>query len=138
MNNTFTINSNTVELATSYESLVDNINQSVSGIVANLNSNNTITLSNTSGASIIVAGTGSSDVGFTNGTYTGFVSLKNVDGSKVSIEAGNEVNGYTDGLGDINDVNALGFNEQSVAGNVETAAVSGTKLGANEILINDV
>ena len=138
MNNTFTINSNTVELATSYESLVDNINQSVSGIVANLNSDNTITLSNTSGASIIVAGTGSSDVGFTNGTYTGFVSLKNVDGSKVSIEAGNEVNGYTDGLGDINDVNALGFNEQSVAGNVETAAVSGTKLGANEILINDV
>ncbi len=138
MNNTFTINSNTVELATSYESLVDNINQSVSGIVANLNSNNTITLSNTSGASIIVAGTGSSDVGFTNGTYTGFVSLKNVDGSKVSIEAGNEVNGYTDGLGDINDVNALGFNEQSVPGNVETAAVSGTKLGANEILINDV
>ena len=138
MNNTFTINSNTVELATSYESLVDNINQSVSGIVANLNSDNTITLSNTTGSSIIVAGTGSSDVGFTNGTYTGFVSLKNVDGSKVSIEAGNEVNGYTDGLGDINDVNALGFNEQSVPGNVETAAVSGTKLGANEILINDV
>ena len=138
MNNTFTINSNTVELATSYESLVDNINQSVSGIVANLNSDNTITLSNTTGSSIIVAGTGSSDVGFTNGTYTGFVSLKNVDGSKVSIEAGNEVNGYTDGLGDINDVNALGFNEQSIAGNVETAAVSGTKLGANEILINDV
>ena len=107
MNNTFTINSNTVELATSYEGLVDNINQAVSGVVANLNSDNTITLSNTTGSSIIVAGTGSSDVGFTNGTYTGFVSLKNVDGSKVSIEAGNEINGYTDGLGTIGDVNPL-------------------------------
>ena len=138
MTNTFTINSNTVELATSYEGLVDNINQAVSGVVADLNGDNTITLSNTTGSSIIVAGTGSSDVGFTNGTYTGFVSLKNVDGTNVSIEAGNEVNGYTDGLGTIGDVNSLGFNEQSVPGKLETASVSGTRLAANEIKINDI
>ena len=63
-------------VALAYEGLVDNINQAVSGVVANLNSDNTITLSNTTGSSIIVAGTGSSDVGFTNGTFTGFVSLQ--------------------------------------------------------------
>jgi flagellin len=138
MDNTFTINGDTVELATSYESLVSNINQAVSGINATLNSNNTVTLSNTTGSSIVIASSGSSDVGFTNGTYTGFLSLKNVDGSKVTIEASNEVNGYTDGLGTIADVNSIGFNEQSVAGSVETATVSGTSLSANEIKINDV
>jgi flagellin len=138
MDNTFTINGDTVELATSYETLVANINQAVSGINAKLNSDNTVTLSNTTGASIIVAGTGSSDVGFTNGTYTGFVSLVNIDGSSLTLEANNEVNGYTDGLGTIADVNALGFNEQSVANAIETATVSGTALSANEIKINDV
>jgi len=138
MDATFTINGDTVALATSYDSLVSNINQAVSGVNATLNTDNTVTLSNTTGSSVIIAGTGSSDVGFTNGTYTGFLSLKNVDGSKVTIEASTEVNGYTDGLGTIADVNAIGFNEQSVAGSVETATVSGTKLSANEIKINDV
>jgi len=138
MDNTFTINGDTVELATSYETLAANINQAVSGVNATLNADNTISLSNTTGASIIVAGTGSTDVGLTNGTYNGFVSLKNIDGSKLTLEAGNEVNGYTDGLGTIADVNAIGFNEQSVSGAIETATVSGTALAANEIKINDV
>ena len=138
MDATFTINGDTVALSTSYEGLVNNINQAVSGVNASLNADNTVTLANTTGESIIVAGTGSSDVGFANGTYTGFLSLSNVDGSKVTIEAANEVNGYTNGLGDIADVNSIGFNEQSVAGTIESATVSGTKLDANEIEINNV
>jgi len=138
MDTTFTINGDTVELATSYETLVSNINQSVSGVNASLNVDNTVTLANTNGASIIVAGTGASDVGFATGTYTGFISLSNIDGSKVTIEAGNEVNGYNNGLGTIADVNQLGFNEQSAAGKIESATVSSTALSANEIKINDV
>ena len=115
-----------------------NINEAVSGINAALNADNTITLSNKTGEAIIIAGSAASDVGFTAGTYTGFVSLKNLDGSAVRIEAGSEVNGYADGLGTIGDVNSLGFNETSSGSILETDTVSGTALSANEIKINDV
>ena len=138
MSATFTINSDTVELATSYEGVVTNINQSVSGINATLNSDNTISLSNTTGEAIVIAGSSSSDVGFTAGTYTGFVSLTNIDGSAVKIEAGSSTNGYTSGQGTIADVAALGFNELSDGKTIETDTVSGTTLSANEMKINDV
>ncbi len=138
MGSTFTINGDTVELATSYAGLVSNINQSVSGINAELNGDNTITLSNTTGSAIVIAGSSASDVGFTAGTYTGFVSLTNIDGSAVKIEAGSEKNGYSNGLGTIADLAALGFNEISDGKTIETDTVSGTALSANEMKINDV
>ena len=98
MSATFTINGDTVALATSYETLAANINQSVSGINATLNPDNTITLANTTGEAIVIAGSSSADVGFTAGTYTGFVSLTNIDGTHVKIEAGSEKNGYNNGM----------------------------------------
>tara|TARA_B100001093_G_scaffold392449_1_gene378951 strand:- start:3018 stop:5759 length:2742 start_codon:yes stop_codon:yes gene_type:complete len=137
----FTINGDTVETASSYAGLVSNINESVSGVRAALNSNNTITLSNTTGDDIIIgsSATNAQSVGFGPlVTYTGFVSLENIDGSEVTIEAGSVENGYTGGAGTIADVNSLGFNEFSVAGKLETATVSGTALSANEFKINDV
>ena len=138
MSATFTINTDTVELATSYSGLVSNINQSVSGVNATLNSDNTITLANTTGEAIVIAGSSSADVGFTAGTYAGMVTLTNLDGSDVKIEAGSAKNGYTGGLGTIADVNALGFNELSDGKTVETNTVSGTALSANEVKINNV
>ena len=135
---TFTINGDTVAIATSYADLTAKINEAVSGINASLNADNSITLSNKTGEAIVIAGSASSDVGFTAGTYTGFVSLKNLDGSNVRIEAGSEVNGYANGLGTIGDVNAIGFNETSTGAVLETDTVSGTALTANEIKINDV
>ena len=78
---TFTINGDTVAIATSYADLTAKINEAVSGINASLNADNSITLSNKTGEAIVIAGSASSDVGFTAGTYTGFVSLKNLDGS---------------------------------------------------------
>ena len=138
MSSTFTINGDTVALATSYSGLTANINEAVSGINASLNADNTITLSNKTGEGIVIAGGSSSDVGFTAGTFSGFVSLKNLDSSVVKIEAGSENNGYNNGLGTIADVNAIGFNETSSTGALKTAAVSGTALSANEIKINDV
>ncbi len=137
MSQTFTINDLTVALASSYAELTDNINEAVSGIEAKLNSDNTITLSNTTGADIEM-GANASTVGFTQGTYTGFVELKNLDGSGVTIEAGSATNGYTNGTGTFADVNALGFNEFSKAGVLEGNTVSGTALVANELKINDV
>ena len=139
---TFTINGDTVALATSYNKLVENINEAVSGIVAVLNSDNTITLSNKTGSEIVIAEgsgtTGAADVGFTAGTYTGMISLENNDGSKVRIEAGNSANGYAKGLGTIADVNALGFNESSDGNVVESAVVSGAAIVADELSLNDV
>ena len=138
MSATFTVNTDTVELATSYSGLVSNINQSVSGVNATLNADNTITLANTTGEAIVIAGTSSADVGFTAGTYAGMVTLTNLDSSNVKIEAGSAKNGYTGGLGTLADVNALGFNELSDGKTVETNTVSGTALSANEVKINDV
>tara|TARA_E500000178_G_scaffold43335_1_gene38757 strand:- start:116 stop:3148 length:3033 start_codon:yes stop_codon:yes gene_type:complete len=135
---TFTVNGDTVAIATSYADLTAKINEAVSGINASLNADNSITLSNKTGEAIVIAGSASADVGFTAGTYTGFVSLKNLDGSNVRIEAGSEVNGYANGLGTIGDLNALGFNENSTGAKLETDTVSGTALIANEIKINDV
>ena len=138
----FTINSNTVELASSYAGLVDNITESVSGVKAVLNGDNTITLSNTDGSEIVIAettgNTGAADVGFTAGTYTGMFSLKNLDGSTVKVEAGNEPNGYTGGLGTIADVHGFGLNEVTSSGVVQTDVVNGKALVADELLINDV
>ena len=138
----FTINSNTVELASSYAELVDNITESVSGVKAVLNGDNTVTLSNTDGSEIVIAettgNTGAADVGFTAGTYTGMFSLKNIDGSTVKVEAGNEPNGYTGGLGTISDVHGFGLNEVTAAGVVQTDIVSGDALVADELLINGV
>ena len=137
MTQTFTINSATVALASSLSGLVDNINESVSGIEASLNADNTFTLKNTTGNDIIVA-SNSAAIGLTAGTYTGFIELSNLDGSGVRIEAETVENGYASGSGTIADVQLLGFNEFSAAGELESDAVSGTALSANEIKINDV
>lgn len=137
MTQTFTINGETVNLASSLSGLVNNINESVSGITAIENADNTITLANTTGDDIIIA-SNSASVGFTAGTYTGFLDVKNLDGSGVSIEAGSVENGYTGGTGTIDDLKAFGLNETSVANVVESDTVSGTALSANEVKINGV
>jgi flagellin len=135
MTQTFTVNGETVSLASSLAGLVTNINEAVSGVTAIQNADNTITLSNTTGDDIIIA-SNSAAVGFTAGTYSGFLDISNLDGSGVRIEAGSVANGYTGGTGTIDDVKAFGFNESSVAGVVESDTVSGTALTANEVKIN--
>jgi len=130
----------TIAIASSYQGVVDNINETVSGLKAHLNADNTITLSNKTGAQFNISNSqGATDLGFTaNSTYNGFVSLENIDGSAVKIEAGSVKNGYTGGVGTIADVQSLGFNENSSGKNIETDVVSGTALAANELKINDV
>jgi flagellin len=134
----FTLNSETVALASSYTELVGNINEAVSGVTAVLNQDNTITISNTTGDDILV--NGGADVGFGGSSvvYTGMLDIKNLDGTGVQIEAGSVTNGYTSGAGTIADLHAIGFNEFSTAGVLETDTVSGTALSANQMKINDV
>ena len=77
MSNTFTINSDTISIQTSLANLVTEINQAASGVTALLNSDNSITLSNTTGNDIVIAGNAPSDAGFTSGTYLGYLKLTN-------------------------------------------------------------
>ena len=146
MSTTFSVNSATINIATSYTELVSNINEAASGINATLNQDNTITLSNDDGDDIVLAaissGAGITDVGFTADTYSGFISIKNLDGSAVKIEAGSIKNGYGDtttvATGNHTDLETWGFME--VENNViESGIVSSTALTvAHDLQINDV
>ena len=146
MSGVFVVNDATVALASSYSELVDNINEAASGLTATLNVDNTITLANTDGDDIVLAagaaGSGLTDVGFTALTYTGFISLTNLNGSPVQIEAGNVANGYGDtttvATGTHSDLETFGFVE--VKDNVmESGIVTSTALTlAHDIQINDV
>jgi flagellin len=131
-------------IATSYQGLVDNINEKVSGVQARLNPDNTITLFNTTGNEIVIAdaaGTGASDVGFSTGTFQGFVELKNLDGSAVVVEAGSKENGFgTSAAGEFTDIAAFGFNQTSKDGlSIESGVVTTNTLDLTDgVKINDV
>ena len=143
---TFTINTQTIAVATSFEALVADINLQVNGVQARLNSDTSITLFNDDGGEIIIAGTGAVDVGFVAETYEGFVTLENLDGSAVSIEAGSAQNGYPSttsvdtAAGTSADVATFNFNETSKDGkSIESNAVSTNKLFDTDLVkINDV
>lgn len=143
MTTSFTINSATIEVVSSYQELVNEINQEATGVVAVLNSDNTITLSNDDGGQIAFsAAQGATDVGFTANaaatTFNGFVALENVDGSDVVLTAANDINGFAGGAGTLADVNLMGFNQ--VNGTTITgAAVSATDVATTDLVkINGV
>ena len=143
MTTSFTINSATIEVVSSYQELVNEINQEATGVVAVLNSDNTITLSNDDGGQIAFsAAQGATDVGFTANaaatTFNGFVALENVDGSDVVLTAANDINGFAGGAGTLADVNLMGFNQ--VNGTTITgAAVSDADVAATDLVkINGV
>ena len=131
-------------IATSYQGLVDNINEKISGVQAKLNADNTITLFNTTGNEIVIddaAGTGASDVGFTTGTYQGFIQLTNIDGSAVVVEAGSKENGYgASADGEFTDVASFGFNQTSKDGlSIESGVVSTDVLAVTDnVAINGI
>jgi flagellin len=149
MSKDFTINSQSIAIATSRENLVANINLQVNGVQARLNTDSTITLFNDDGGEIIIAeasGTGAADVGFVAATYEGYVTLENIDGSAVSIEAGSQQNGYPStttadtAAGLSADVATFNFNETSKDGkSVESNAVTTAVLFDTDLVrINDV
>ncbi len=138
MSNTFTINSNTISIQTSLSDLVAEINQEASGVTALLNSDNSITLSNTSGNDIVIGGNAPSDSGFTTGTYLGYLKLVNNDGTFVKIEANTLANGYSSNQGNIDDIARLGFNEVDSSTQISSDLVSTNALTvSHDIKIND-
>ncbi len=138
MSDTFTINTNVISTQTSLENLVTEINQEAGGITATLNSDNTITLSNTTGNDIVIGGNAPTDAGFTAGTYLGYIKLENVDGTFVKIEAMTKANGYASNSGNIDDLARFGFNEVDSSTVIRSNLVSTNALTSSyDIKIND-
>jgi len=134
-----TINGSSVGAAGSVEELVANINRDASGVIASLNDNGTIALSNNTGANIVIAGTAPSSAGFTAATYTGYVAINSVDGSDIKVQAKNAANGFVGGAGTLADVKAFGLNESGDGKVFAGSAVSTTALSATDDLkINGV
>ena len=139
MSNTFTVNGDLISVQTSLSDLVIELNQEASGVTANLNSDNTITLSNTTGNDIIIAGNAPTDAGFTAGTYLGYIKLENVDETFVKIEAKTKANGYASNSGNIDDLARFGFNEVDTNTVIRSDLVSTNALTtSHDIKINDI
>lgn len=134
-----TINGDSVAAAADVNELVSNINRDSAGITATLNSDGTISLSNDTGADIVIAGTAPSKGGLTAGTYTGYVTLTNMDGGDITVQAKNPANGYVGGAGALADIQAMGLNEtvdgSAFAGKVVTTAALNV---ADDVRINGV
>jgi len=119
------INGATVSASQSVEELVNNINLDVADVTATLEKDGTITLSNNTGKDITIGGTTPLKAGFSDtggldgaGTYTGYVALKSVDGSAISLEVRNASNGFLGGEGSLDDLARMGFNEVKGDGSV--------------------
>ena len=152
MSETFKINGDLVEIATSQADLVRLINRDVSEVTAALNTDGTITLSNDNGDDIVIENNGGGgatlqgavDVGFlasltSPATLTGFIKLENLNGSPIKIEAANIQNGYSTDVGTIADLQALGFNEVNDDKSISSGTVSSNAITtAHDIKINDV
>ena len=139
MSNTFTINTNVISIKTSLTDLVSGINEQAGGVTATLNSDNTITLSNTTGNDIVIGGNAPTDAGFTAGTYLGYIKLENVDSSLVKIEAMTKENGYASNTGNIDDLARFGFNEIDSSTIIRSDLVStNTLTTSHDIKINDI
>jgi len=139
MLNSFTIGGVTIGVKSTMQDVVNEINESVSGVTATLGNNNSLTLSNTTGNQIIVAGNAPGGVGLTADTYEGFYTLENVDGSAVTIELGNLANGYVQAVtATPTSLGQYGLNETDGKVTKSIAVTSGILSTTDQIKINDV
>jgi flagellin len=107
---TVTINGTAITASSSKAEFIDKVNDTVTGLKAELLTDGNIKFSNVDGG-VISMGTNSVAVlGLAVDMYGGFIKLTSTDGSDISIERGAEENGYTSG-GTSADMSILGFNE---------------------------
>ena len=136
------INGTTVGAAGSVEELVANINRDASGVIAALNDDGTVTLSNNTGANMVVSGTAPTDAGFTTGVYRGFVAITSVSGDPITIAAKNAANGYPGGAGTLADVKQFGLNEtgdgSNFVGSAVTSGLANVLASTDDLKVNGV
>ncbi len=125
--------------ASSMSDLVNIINRDAPGVTAVLNQDGTIGLSNNTGNDITVAGTSPQAAGLTTGNYTGYLSLSNLDGTAISVQAKNAATGYVGGAGTLAEVQSLGLNQTSDGSSFTSGQVSAIALGlADDVRVNGV
>jgi flagellin len=123
-----TINGDLITASGTMSELVKNINRDAAGVTATLNSNGSATLSNDTGADIIIGGV-TTNTGLTTGTYQGYISLSSSDNLPIAVTA---TGGSTANL------NFWGFNESTGAASIIGGTVTATNLVAGDLLINGV
>ena len=123
-------------VSTGGKDLVNQINEKVAGVTAKMNDNGTITLSNTTGNDIAI---GHAKAGFEATTYTGFLKLKNIDATAVTVQTNTKSNGFAADTGTIADVQRFGFNETDKAGSYEGKAVDANAITTDDtITVNGI
>ena len=140
MTATFSLNGITVAIQDTMADVVTFVNENVLGVNASLNVDDTMTLSNDDGGTILIATATVTEIGFLVDDYEGFIEIENIDGSDVTIELGNTPNGYANAATATGALlQGYGFNQTSGAGNTKGVAVTTAVLSTtDQIKINGV
>lgn len=124
-----TINSTPLSATASMQDLVNKINQEVPGVVASIDKQGGLSLSNDTGAAITVAN--GAQIGLVNGTYGGFLALTSADGTEIKTGLSS--------AGTAADIRAIGFNVSQGSDEVTGSAVLSTAVTAGDgIMINGI
>ena len=107
-----TINGTVITASGSKSIFIDKVNDTVTGVTAELLADGKIKFSNNDGAVMGFGDAAASVLGIADDFYGGFVKLESADGSAITIEAASEANGYgPTAAGTRSDMEVLGFNE---------------------------
>ncbi len=124
------INGTVLGATSSMQDLVNQINQAVPGVVAAIDRQGGLSLTNDTGAAITVAS--GAQIGLVDGTYGGYLSLTSADGSEIKT-------GIVSSTGTTADLQAIGFNASSGSDDVQGGSVLTTAVVANDgIKINGI
>ncbi|GAB3215305.1 flagellin N-terminal helical domain-containing protein [Pseudaeromonas pectinilytica] len=124
-----TINTVLLGATASMQDLVNKINQEVPGVVASIDKQGGLSLSNDTGAAITIAN--GAQIGMVNGTYDGFLALTSADGT--------EIKTGLSATGKAADLHAIGFNVSQGSDEVTGSAVSTAAVTASDgIMINGI
>jgi flagellin len=126
-----------VDSSTSRADFVKTVNENVAGVVASLDGVK-IVFSNDDGDEIKIS-SGGAEIGMTDDTYGGYVSISNNDGSDVKIESGSVENGYgASAAGERTDLGLIGFNKMTGT-TLTSSVVTTTELAtSHNVKINGV
>jgi flagellin len=129
------INGQSLSASGSMTELVKNINNEVTGVTASLKSDGSLKLSNETGETITVEGSGTiSATGLTAGTYGGFISLSSSDNSEIELELATD---FTSGP--TGNIQELGFNASTGSDDITSGAVNSTAIATTDLItINGV
>ena len=140
MTATFSLNGIVVAIQDTMADVVTFVNENVLGVNASLNVDDTMTLSNDDGGTILIATATVTEIGFLVDDYEGFIEIENIDGSDVTIELGNTPSGYTNAATATGALlQGYGFNQTSGAGNTKGVSVTTDLISTtDQIKINGV